>query len=201
MHNSLLKIPVTLATQSKARIAMFKNAGFQVATQSADIDELAIKSQLLADGATPEKIAAVLADEKARLISDHTSGFVIGADQVLECDGKLYDKVSNMDAARQKLRALQGQAHRLISAAAIYEDGQPVWKVAGQAQLFMRDMSDTEIEDYLSLEGEAILSSVGCYFLEGRGATLFTSIQGDYFVVLGFPLLDVLGYLRERSVI
>ena len=96
---------------------------------------------------------------------------------------------------------LQGKSHQLISAAVVFENEKPVWRATRQAMLHMRAMTESEIDHYLDLEGKAVLSSVGCYFLEGRGANLFTRVDGDYFTVLGFPLLDVLGYLRKRSII
>ena len=192
---------ITLATESKARIDMFARAGIDVATKPARIDEAIIKASLLAEGATPNDVADTLAEMKAQRVAGAQSGFVIGADQVLVCENQLFDKAPNMAAAKEKLKILQGKPHTLLSAAVIYEDAKPVWRTIGRAQLFMRPMEEVEIDQYLEAEGDSILSSVGCYFLEGRGATLFTRVQGDYFTVIGFPLLDVLGYLRTRGAI
>ncbi|MEM7243247.1 MAG: Maf family protein [Pseudomonadota bacterium] len=201
MTKSQQNISVTLATASQARIDMFARAGFLIDAKPAAIDEATIKASLLSEGATPQDIADALAEMKASRIAAKTNGFVIGADQILVCADKIYDKAPDMIAAKEKLMALQGKSHTLLSAAVIYEDGKPVWRKIGRAQLIMRPISEVEIDHYLAQEGAAILSSVGCYFLEGRGVTLFSRIQGDYFTVLGFPLLDVLGYLRDRSVI
>ena len=201
MNNSAIKIPVTLATASKARIDMFLRAGFKPDAVPAAIDEVAIKASLLAEDAKPIDIVDALAEMKAQRIAAKTQGLVIGADQILVCDGKIYDKALELSAAKSKLLELQGKSHTLLSAAVIYEDGKPVWRKVGRAQMIMRPISEIEIDHYLAQEGEDILSSVGCYFLEGRGVNLFARVQGDYFTVLGFPLLDVLGYLRDRSII
>ena len=192
---------ITLATASQTRIKMLANAGIEVAAMPARIDEATIKASLLAEGAKPNDIVDTLAEMKTQRVASKTQGFVIGSDQILVCDGTLYDKASDMDVAKTKLLALQGKPHNLLSAAVIYEDGKPVWRNIGRAQMIMRAMGEDEIEKYLEAEGDAVLQSVGCYFLEGRGAQLFTRVQGDYFSVLGFPLLDVLGYLRTRGVI
>ena len=199
--NSTKEIPVTLATASETRIKMFADAGYNLKAAPASIDEIAIKASLLAEGAKPIDVVDALAEMKAQRIAAKTPGLIIGADQVLVCEDKIYDKATDMKAAKEKLISLQGKSHTLLSAAVIYEDQKPVWRKIGRAQLFMRPISEIEIDHYLQQEGEAILSSVGCYFLEGRGVNLFSRIQGDYFTVLGFPLLDVLGYLRDRSII
>jgi len=180
---------------------MFENAGYSINAQPADLDEAAIKVKMRAAGARPENIAEELAAKKAEIISANTNNLVIGSDQILVCEGMLFDKAENMKAAKEKLFALQGRPHQLISAAVVFENGKPVWGTTREATLYMRALTEDEIDYYLDLEGEAVLSSVGCYFLEGRGANLFTRVDGDYFTVLGFPLLDVLGYLRERSII
>ena len=126
---------------------------------------------------------------------------VIGCDQVLECEGLLYDKARDMKAARTKLQALRGKPHTLLSAAVIYEDGKPIWRTVGRAQLFMRDFSDEFLDRYLTRNGDKILQSVGCYLLEEEGVQLFTRIQGDYFTVLGFPLLEVVEFLRTKGLV
>ena len=195
------KRPVTLASGSKTRADMFARAGLNISVSPAPIDEAAVKAAMLAEDAKPHDIVDTLAEMKAARVASKTEGFVIGADQILVCDNQIFDKVSTKEAALEKLQKLQGKSHTLMSAAVIFEDGKTVWRKIGRAQLIMRPMMDVEIENYLEAEGDAIFASVGCYFIEGRGANLFTRVQGDYFSVLGMPLLDILGYLRDRSVI
>ncbi|GLQ35529.1 Maf-like protein [Amylibacter marinus] len=192
---------ITLASQSMARIAMLKSAGIDFTAMPAKIDEPAIMGALLAENATPNDVVDTLAEFKARRVASKQAGFVIGCDQILVCEKKIYSKAQTLDEAREKLRALRGKSHQLMSAAVIFEDGEPVWRTIGRAQLFMRDFSDAYLEDYLNGCGSEILSSVGCYLLEKEGVNLFNRVQGDYFTVLGFPLLEVLAYLRTRGVI
>jgi len=195
-------VNVILASGSTARADMLRNAGLIFETIPAKVDEATIKASLLADGAKPHDIADALAEYKAlRVAGRHADALVIGADQVLVCDGQIFDKAPDMNAAREKLQTLRGRSHQLLSAAVIYEGGKPVWRTIGRAQLFMRDFSDAFLDEYLSDAGEDILSSVGCYLLESTGVTLFNRVQGDYFTVLGFPLLEVLGYLRTKGAI
>lgn len=195
-------VKITLASQSKARQDMLRNAGVVFEAKPARIDEEMITASLLADGAKPHDIADALAEYKAlRVVGSDPTGLVIGSDQVLVCDKKVYSKAHTMDEARVKLQELRGKPHQLMSAAVIFQDGKPVWRTIGRAQLFMCDFSDAFLDDYLEQSGEDILSSVGCYFLEGHGVNLFSRVQGDYFTVLGFPLLDVLDFLRGRGAI
>ena len=195
-------VKITLASQSKARQEMLRNAGVVFEAKPARIDEDMITVSWLADQAKPHDIADALAEYKVlRVVGSDPTGLVIGSDQVLVCDKKVYSKARTMDEARAKLQELRGKPHQLLSAAVIFEDGKPVWRTLGRAQLFMRDFSDAFLDDYLEQSGDEILSSVGCYFLEGRGVNLFSRVQGDYFTVLGFPLLDVLEFLRSRGAI
>jgi septum formation protein len=191
-----------LASTSEIRKTLLEQAGVVFTTQPSRVDEEQIKASLLADGAKPRDVADALAEYKAlRVAGKFPQDTVIGCDQVLECDGVLYDKAQNMDQARVKLRALRGKPHTLLSAAVIYEDLKPVWRTVGRAQLFMRDFSDDFLDGYLDRNQDKILHSVGCYLLEEEGVQLFSRIQGDYFTVLGFPLLEVLGYLRTKGLI
>ena len=193
---------IILASNSSARAAMLTQAGVAFDTVPARVDEASIKASLLAEDAKPHDIADALAEYKAlRVAGKYPDALIIGADQILVCDGQVYDKATDRDAARTKLQALRGRPHQLLSAAVIYENGKPVWRTVGRAQLFMRNFSDEFLENYLDQAGDAILSSVGCYFLEGAGVQLFTRVQGDYFTVLGFPLLEVLEYLRTKGAI
>ncbi len=140
-----------------------------------------------------------LAEAKAVKTSLKRPGLVIGADSILELNGKLYDKPEDLAAARHQLTALRGRAHRLCSAAVVAKAGAPIWRHVAAATLHMRNYSDAFLDRYIAAEGEALLSSVGCYRLEGLGVQLFDKIEGDYFTILGLPLLPVLDYLRVQS--
>jgi septum formation protein len=190
---------VTLASASSIRADMLRRAGVDLDVAISGVDETAIKSALLADGAPPREIADVLADAKAVKVSRKRPGLVIGADSTLELDGRLYDKPQDMAEARRHLTAFRGKAHRLHSAAVIAENGATVWRHIATATLHVRDFTDDFLERYMDAEGETLLSSVGCYRLEGLGVQLFDRIEGDYFAILGLPLLPVMDYLRLRG--
>lgn len=193
---------IILASGSQIRAQMLRDAGVDFTVQIPRVDEQTILQSLLAEGAKPGDIADTLAEYKARRIADRNpSALVIAADQVLTCNGIVYSKPNSMAEARDHLNGLKGQGHQLLSAVVVYENAKPVWRHIGRAQLTMRDFSDTFLEDYLAKSGESILSSVGCYQLENTGVTLFSRVQGDYFTILGLPLLDVLAFLRTRGAI
>lgn len=196
-----MRLPVILASKSAARRAVLDGAGVPFEPASAGVDEDATKTRLLAENADPKTIAEALAEEKALAVSRTRPGLVIGADQTLELDGALFDKVETVDAARERLRLLRGAAHQLHSAVVVARDGAPVWRETVSATLYMRDFSDGFLEAYLAHEGEAALGSVGCYRLEGPGAQLFERIEGDYFAILGLPLLGLLELLRKNEVL
>ncbi|GHA48254.1 Maf-like protein [Amylibacter ulvae] len=197
-----MKHTVILASGSKTRADLLRSAGVSFDVIPAKVDEAAIKASLLSEGAKPNDIVDALAEYKAlRIVGKHPSGLVIGCDQVLVCENQIYDKATTLAEAREKLLSLRGKPHQLLSAAVIFEDGKPVWRTVGRAQLFMREFSDEFLDGYLARGGEDLLQSVGCYFLESEGVQLFSRIQGDYFTVLGFPLLEVVAFLRTRGVI
>ena len=192
--------PVVLASASASRAAILKGAGVAFETLATGVDERAIKSELLAAGAGPRVIAEQLAAEKSRQASRRRpEALVIGADQTLELDGELVDKAVNLAEGRLRLTALRGRTHRLHAAVAAAEGGEIVWRQTESPALTARDFSDAFLDQYLARAGDAVLASVGCYFLEGEGAQLFERIEGDYFAVLGLPLLPVLAMLRERG--
>ena len=192
---------VILASKSAARTAVLKGAGVAFETAVSGVDEDAVKTALLAEGQGPKAIAEALAELKALKISQSRPGLVIGADQTLELDGRLYDKVETVEAARERLNLLRGKPHKLHSAVVVAKDGAPIWRDMVTCTLTMREFSEDFLEDYLAREGEAALRSVGCYRLESLGAQLFSSIEGDYFAILGLPLLGLLDLLRNHGLV
>ena len=190
---------LTLASTSSARRAVLAGAGVAFEAVSPGVDEEAAKAHLLAAGADPRAVAQALAEEKALAVSRLRPGLVIGADQTLELDGALYDKVASLAAAGERLRELSGKTHRLHAALAVARDGAVVWRETQSPNLTMRALSDAFIEAYLAQEGEAALWSVGCYRLEGQGVQLFERIEGDYFAILGLPLMGLLDLLRREG--
>lgn len=192
---------VILASKSAARRAVLDGAGVPYEVLVAGVDEDAVKTGLLAEGATPRDVADALAELKALKVSRGRSNFVIGADQTLDLGGQLYDKAPDLEAARQRLLALRGKTHKLHSAVVVAKDGAPIWREVVTAHLTMRDFSQDFLEEYLKVEGAASLGSVGCYRLEGPGAQLFSKIEGDYFAILGLPLMGLLDLLRRHGVL
>jgi septum formation protein len=193
---------LVLASASPVRAELLRRAGVDVAVQPARVDEGALKASLLAEGAPPRDVADKLAELKAlRVGARHAASLVLGADQVLVHRGEILDKPASRDEARAHLLRLRGQRHELLSAAVIVLGGAPVWRHVGEAQLTMRPFSEAFLDSYLDQVGAAALTSVGAYQLEGIGAQLFARVDGDYFTVLGLPLLEILGFLRARGVL
>ena len=193
---------VVLASASTVRAELLRRAGVDLAVDPARVDESAVKASLLAEGAPPRDVADKLAELKAlRVGSRHETALVLGADQVLVHRGEILDKPRSLDEARAHLLRLRGGRHDLLSAAVVVLQGAPVWRHVGEARLFMRPFSDAFAERYLQQVGERALTSVGAYQIEGLGAQLFARVDGDYFTVLGLPLLEILGFLRARGVL
>ena len=190
---------IVLASKSAARRAVLDGAGVPYEATVAGVDEDAVKASLLAEGCGPREVADALAELKAIRVSRGRPDFVIGADQTLDLDGRFYDKVDDVAAARDRLRELRGKIHRLHSAVVVAREGAPIWREVVTATLTMRDFSDGFLERYLAEEGGQALGSVGCYRLEGPGAQLFSKIEGDYFAILGLPLLGLLDLLRRHG--
>jgi septum formation protein len=163
------------------------------------VDEAAVKAGLLAEQASPREVADALAELKAVKVSRSREGLVIGADQTLELDGVLYDKAQNLDEACERLKAFRGRRHRLHAAVVVAKDGAPIWREVDTTTLTMRPFTDAFLAAYLARNAEAALSSVGCYQLEGEGAQLFESVDGDYFSILGLPLFGLLDLLRRHG--
>ncbi|WP_299152651.1 Maf family nucleotide pyrophosphatase [uncultured Tateyamaria sp.] len=197
MHTSLI-----LASGSAIRADMLRNAGVSVEIQTARIDETMIKDALVAEGAPPRDVADKLAEAKARKVADkNPNAMVIGCDQVLSFRGALLSKPVSPDDAAAQLRMMRGERHALLSAAVIYHEGKPIWRHIGQVRLRMRDVSDTYLDDYIARNWDDIRHCVGAYQLEAEGVRLFHGIEGDYFNVLGMPLLELLAFLTLRGVI
>jgi septum formation protein len=191
---------VVLASASTSRQALLRAAAVDFETMPAPIDEDEAKLSLKAEGAGGAAIAETLAALKARAVARRVPGrLVIGADQVLECDGRLYDKPPDRAAARGQLLALRGRMHTLFCAVSVHEGDREVWHHLARARLRMRDFSADFLDRYLDLAGDDVLGSVGAYRLEGPGVQLFDQIDGDWFTILGLPLLPLLDYLRTRQ--
>jgi septum formation protein len=185
-----------LASGSAIRAELLRNAGVEIVVRKPEVDEELIKSGMAGQGG--ESIALALAEAKALAVPGE---LVLAADQVLDCGGKLYDKPADLDAARRQLMELRGKSHRLISGVAVARSGAVLWRHVAMATLTMRVFSDSFLDDYLDAGGTDLLTSVGAYKLEKRGAQLFSSVEGDYFTVLGLPLVPVLGFLRDEGVL
>ena len=191
-----------LASASVARAAILARAGVIAATDPAAIDEAEIKAELRREGASAADCAAVLAEMKAmRVAARHAGALVIGADQMLDCGGTWLDKPRDLADARRQLSLLRGRPHELPTAIAVVCDGVALWQALERPRLVMRDVSDRFLNDYVAAAGEEILDAVGAYQIEGRGAQLFERIEGDFFSILGLPLLPLLDFLRGHGVV
>jgi nucleoside triphosphate pyrophosphatase len=186
-----------LASRSGVRAMLLENAGVHFRVEVSPVDEAAAKVGFEGDG---DALAKHLAELKSESVSAEAGDqFVIGADQVLSCNGRLFDKPRHQKEARENLCAFRGQTHTLHSAVTVARGGKTEWSHVAQAHLTMRDFSDEFVDHYLRRSGEKILKSVGCYQLEGPGIQLFDRIDGDYFTILGLPLLPLFSYLRSQG--
>ncbi len=187
-----------LASQSKARHAMLTNAGLVFKTIHPVLDEMAVAKEMLDQKAAPQKIALELAKKKALTVArKNPDMLVIGSDQVLVLDGKMLGKAHSEDEARARLKLLRGRTHTLISTVAVAKAGAVFWSHEEEATLAMHDFDDAFLDLYCGKAGEALTHTVGAYEIEGAGAWLLSGAKGDYFTILGMPLLPLLAYLRE----
>ena len=193
-------VEVILASASRVRARLLRNAGVDFDVLTADVDEAVLKQQH--SSSAVGDLAQILAQAKAMNVSEgNKEALIIGADQILECDGKLFDKPVGEEGVRSHLKALRGRDHRLISAVCVAEAGEIVWSETAIATLTVRDFDEDYIEHYIKKAGPEVQSSVGAYRLEDVGVQLFEKINGDYFTILGLPMLPLLGYLRQRGIL
>ncbi len=195
---------IVLASNSSGRAALLKGAGIDFVKNAADLDERAIEEALTIDGVcpTPVEVARVLARAKAEHISQiDKEAYVIGADQVLAFEGKIFEKPASMDIARDNLLKFRGKTHYLHAAICVAQNGQTIWQHVETASMTMRDFSADFLEEYLAVAGDSVKTSVGAYRLEETGIHLFEKIEGDYFTILGLPLIPLLAFFREQQII
>lgn len=194
-----------LASGSTTRARMLRDAGIAIEIVRPAVDEEEVKASHRAAGTAVEDVALALAELKAasvaRRLAAQSGSYVLGSDQMLDCDGVWFDKPADRAAARAQLLALRGKTHRLVSAAVLLKDGQRIWHHVDEARLTLRDFSEAFLADYLDRAGADVLGSVGAYQLEGLGAQLFARVRGDFFTILGLPLLPVLAILREHGMV
>jgi septum formation protein len=195
--------PVALASRSAARAALLRAAGVEFVQVDAPVDEAAVREGLAAEGVGAEDAATVLAELKARRGADRVGpgAIVLGGDQILELDGSWLEKPADRAAARAQLLSLRGRRHRLVSSVVAFRGGGRVWHHAAAASVWVRPFGDAFLDAYLDAAGDDVLGSVGAYQLEGLGAQLIARVEGDFFTVLGLPLLPLLQFLRDQGVL
>ncbi len=193
---------LVLASASASRRALLEAAGLRFAVSPARVNEAALKRKARTDGLDAGDAALLLADAKARQVALHDpEALVIGCDQLLVCDGRWFDKPADREEARAHLQALRGRTHTLVTAALCRRGDRRLWHTVARPRLTMRDFSNAFLETYLALESRFLTTTVGAYRLEGPGVHLFATIEGEHAAILGLPLLDLLGFLRQCGVL
>ena len=191
---------IVLASGSAIRGQMLSNAGIAFEAIVPRVDEEMIKMALQAEQATPRDIADTLAETKARKIGGkHPDKMVIGCDQVLDIEGQILSKPQTPEEVKEQLKALRGKRHSLLSAVVVYHELKPLWRHVGQVRLYMRDISDSYLNEYVDRNWPSLQSSVGGYKLEEEGVRLFSRIEGDYFTILGLPMIEMINYLTASG--
>ncbi|SMF34281.1 septum formation protein [Xaviernesmea oryzae] len=195
-----MALPLVLASSSPFRRMLMENAGLTFESRAADIDERKIEAGL--EGASPDEVALSLAKAKALDVGSHFPGaLVIGSDQTMSLGSRVYHKTKSLAEAKESLLSLSGKTHRLNSAIALARNNEIVWEHVAHADLTVRTLSESFVDRYLSRVGEKAFGSVGAYQLEGEGIQLFSRIEGDYFTILGLPMLPLLEKLRELGAV
>ncbi len=191
-----------LASQSAFRARLLAQAGVEVATEAAHIDEAEVKAAGRAEGMRVDEVAVLLAAMKAeRVARRHPEALVIGADQILVCGERWFDKPADLAEARSHLLALRGRAHELVTAMVCQRGAQRLWQHVARPRLVMREFSEAFLDDYLAREGDILTTTVGAYRVEGLGVQLFDRIEGEHSEIVGLPLLPLLGFLRQHGVL
>ena len=198
----VMPLAFVLASGSAGRKAMLANAGLRFAVDAAHIDEAEVKQALRAEGAPVERATEALAELKARRVSPrHPGMLVLGADSMLECGGAWFDKTASMAEARRQLLCLRDREHRLVTSAVLVKDDTRIWHSTAVGRLIMRDFSEAFLDAYLEAVGEDVCASVGGYRVEGRGLQLFQRIDGDFYAIVGLPMLELLDQLRVQGAV
>ncbi|WP_353255850.1 Maf family protein [Hyphomonas sp.] len=196
-----MSLEVTLASGSASRRALLAAAGVTAQSVAPNVDEASFRTSLRAEGVPVRDQAMQLAELKAVRVSSARGGLVIGGDQMLALGNEAFDKPADLAEARSHLTRLSGKSHTLETAIVVCEEGRPVWRHLARPRLTMRHLTPEFIDGYVDRCGQSLLSTVGAYQLESLGSQLFSSIEGDYFSILGLPLLPLLDYLRVRKVL
>jgi septum formation protein len=193
--------PLILASASSSRRKLLANAGLVFDVETSGVDEAEATRSLLAQRSSPQEIAEALAEMKAlRVSSRHPQAMVVGGDSTLAVQGRLFDKPPTLEAARKQLLALRGQTHELFSSVVVARGGTRLWHWNERARLTMRNFNEAFVDAYLARAGDEVLTSVGAYQLEALGAHLFSRVDGDYFTILGLPLLPLLSFLAGHGI-